>query len=192
VVSPTTSTTYSVIGSNGNCSGSTSVSITVNPNPVISVVSNQSLICVGQSATLTASGANTYTWNASAISSTIVITPNATSTFTVSGSDINGCFNNAVYTQSVSLCLGYNEIYNKNLENLYIYPNPFSSNITIVNPLNFAEMKILIFNSIGELLDDKIVFNNKTEINLNHLPNGVYFINVKLKNEEKTIKVLKY
>jgi hypothetical protein len=91
------------------------------------------------------------------------------------------------------LCLSNNEInQNNNLDNLYIFPNPFSSNITIVNPLDFAEMRIVIFNSIGELLDDKILSNNKTEINLNHLPNGFYFINVKLKNEEKTIKALKY
>lgn len=193
VVSPTTSTTYSVIGSNSNCLGSASVSITVNPNPVISIVSNQSLICAGQSATLTASGAITYTWNPSIISNSLVITPNTTSSFTVSGSDINGCFNNTIYTQSVSLCLSNNEIIqNNNLDNLYIFPNPFSSNITIVNPLDFAEMRIVIFNSIGELLDDKILSNNKTEINLNHLPNGFYFIKVKLKNEEKIIKALKY
>jgi hypothetical protein len=173
--------------------GSASVSITVNPNPIISIVSNQSLICVGQSATLTASGAITYTWNPSIISNSLVITPNTTSSFTVSGSDINGCFNNTIYTQTVSLCLSNNEInQNNNLDNLYIFPNPFSSNITIVNPLDFAEMRIVIFNSIGELLDDKILSNNKTEINLNHLPNGFYFINVKLKNEEKTIKALKY
>jgi hypothetical protein len=191
IVSPTINTTYTVVGSNGNCSGTASVSVLVNPIPTISVVSNQSLICVGQSATLVANGANTYTWNSTSVSSSIAITPSVTSIYTVSGSDNNGCTGSALYTQSVALCTGDNLNYNNEIEDLLIFPNPFSSNLTIIKPIDSDEIKIFIFNSVGQLIDDKIIYDNKTEINLNSLPNGFYFIRLKLKGEEKSIKLLK-
>src|SRR6185503_17801605 len=54
--------------------------------PTISIVSSNSAICSGQSTTLTASGATTYTWNPGNISGNpIVVTPTATTIYTVTG-----------------------------------------------------------------------------------------------------------
>lgn len=58
-VSPTTRTIYSVTGSSGGCTGSATVSITVYPLPDISVSAVPNTICVGQSTTISASGAST-------------------------------------------------------------------------------------------------------------------------------------
>ncbi len=76
------------------CSISRDVAITVNPLPSTSVSATNLTICLGESTTLTASGANTYTWSpAAGLSSTtghiVTASPTVTTTYTVSGS--NNC-----------------------------------------------------------------------------------------------------
>ncbi|MCC6371811.1 MAG: hypothetical protein IT236_12450, partial [Bacteroidia bacterium] len=66
-VSPTVATTYSVIGINSyGCTGKTSVLISVNNLPNLTIASANNQMCVGESLTLLASGANTYTWSSAA------------------------------------------------------------------------------------------------------------------------------
>jgi len=48
-------------------------------------------ICANQSVTLTASGATTYSWSTGATSSSIVVSPTVTTTYTVGGSNIGTC-----------------------------------------------------------------------------------------------------
>lgn len=76
---------YSVTltATNGSGSNTSIKSVTVNATPTITV--NSPTICSGQTTTLVASGATTYTWNNGAISSSIAVTPSATSVYTVTG-----------------------------------------------------------------------------------------------------------
>ncbi len=71
-----------------------SLSFSVLPAPTISVT--PASICVGQSVTLQASGANTYTWSGGATVSPIIST-----TYTVVGG-VNGCFANQFITVTVN------------------------------------------------------------------------------------------
>jgi len=86
--SPTVTTTYTVTGEGSNgCTASTTVSILVSPTPTVNAVTSNSMFCSGGSATLTASGATTYTWSTSATGPMIVVTPTVNTVYTVSGSD---------------------------------------------------------------------------------------------------------
>jgi gliding motility-associated-like protein len=59
IVNPTTSTSYTVIALNNNgCKNSASISINVNPKPIINVNATPSAICPGQQSTLNASSNN--------------------------------------------------------------------------------------------------------------------------------------
>ncbi|MBK9412219.1 MAG: hypothetical protein IPN61_02150 [Bacteroidetes bacterium] len=58
--------------------------MTVNTGPDLS-------ICSGASATLTATGANSYSWNTGQTSSSITVTPSANTTYTVIGTNIFNC-----------------------------------------------------------------------------------------------------
>lgn len=59
-------------------------------------------ICSGNSATLQASGANSYTWSNSSGSASVEVSPQATTQYTVIGSYTNGCSSNsAIVTVSV-------------------------------------------------------------------------------------------
>ena len=93
--SPNTTTTYSVSGSSLlGCVGSTVVTVNVIPTPTISITSapSSASICAGQSITLNAFGAASYTWSPSASVSNITgssttATPNQSTIYTVIGSN---------------------------------------------------------------------------------------------------------
>jgi gliding motility-associated-like protein len=102
---PLSTTTYTVTGDLNGCTASAQVTVTVNPLPVLSVASNISL-CIGDSATIVASGANTYTWSpATALSattgSTVISYTSSQITYTVTG-DINGCTASSQVTISIN------------------------------------------------------------------------------------------
>jgi hypothetical protein len=102
-VSPAVTTTYTVTATNiYNCTSSGSVTVTVNPLPTVTASANQT-VCAGNAANITASGASTYAWNNGAgTSETISVTPTSTTTYTVTGTDGNGCTNTAQSTVTVN------------------------------------------------------------------------------------------
>ncbi|MHB8400918.1 MAG: T9SS type B sorting domain-containing protein [Bacteroidia bacterium] len=98
--SPLATTYYIVTGTDtNNCKKSVTTSITVNPLPVITV--NHPSICIGNTATLTASGASTYSWNTNDTTSLIIQTPTITTHYTVTGTDSNSCVK--VVTTSITV-----------------------------------------------------------------------------------------
>ena len=102
--SPADTTTYVVIGTDINgCTGKDSILINVYALPTINIVSTATAICVGSTATLTASGtATSYTWNTSATTASVVVTPTTTAAYTVTGTDGNGCTNIAVSSMTIN------------------------------------------------------------------------------------------
>ncbi|WP_317897828.1 S8 family serine peptidase [Aurantibacillus circumpalustris] len=100
-VSPLVSTIYTVIGSNPGCVNIQTVSVVVGvPNFTVTVTANSTTLCSGSIGTLTATGANSYTWNGLAGPSSIMIAPSTTTTYTIIGSD-NSCLVNAFVTVTV-------------------------------------------------------------------------------------------
>lgn len=102
-ITPTASNTYSAIatGSNG-CEKTNTVSVAVNPTPTVTANTSSSVICAGESATLTASGATSYTWSeGSSTNASITVTPSGTETYTVNAEN-NGCFGDAIVTVTVN------------------------------------------------------------------------------------------
>ncbi|MEY3048998.1 MAG: hypothetical protein RL365_1036, partial [Bacteroidota bacterium] len=91
---PILTQSYTVVGTDINgCSNTAQVTVTVNPLPIVSGGGNQN-VCAGNSVTLSGSGANNYTWNNN-VQNGVAFTPNATQTYTVTGTDANGCTNTA-------------------------------------------------------------------------------------------------
>jgi len=86
-VSPASTTTYKVVVSSGSCKDSTNVTVTVEPTITPSVSASAPTICSGNSTTLTASGGTTYLWNTGQTSSSISVSPVATTSYTVNVSN---------------------------------------------------------------------------------------------------------
>lgn len=94
VVSPTSNSSYKVMGILSDCkSDSATATVTItNTNPTVTITKNpnKTTICEGESLVLTASGANNYTWSSGQNTNSITVTPTATTTYSVVGS-LNGC-----------------------------------------------------------------------------------------------------
>lgn len=98
-VSPTASTTYTVSSTTGTCTSTAISAVTVNPYPVVSV--NSPSACSGQPVTLTASGADTYSWSTGALTNPITVTLSAGASYTVTGTSL-GCSSSATAAISVT------------------------------------------------------------------------------------------
>lgn len=98
---PTSSMTYTVNGTNSsNCSSTASIAITVNPTPNILAVASDSSLCQGDPVTLYGTGGATYTWSGG-ITNNISFVPTTSGTYTVTGTNSNGCVN----TDDVSIVI---------------------------------------------------------------------------------------
>lgn len=89
VVTPTVNTNYTVTGTDANGCKDTAISTVSISNEVPTVTVNSASICPGESITLTANGATTYTWDSGENTASITVSPASTQTYVVSGS--NGC-----------------------------------------------------------------------------------------------------
>jgi len=82
-VNPTTTTTYSVVASS-LCDSDARDEITINIGESLSVEAGDDvLICEGESVTLTATGTGSFLWNTGEVGSSITVSPDETSTYTV-------------------------------------------------------------------------------------------------------------
>jgi Domain of unknown function (DUF2341)/Secretion system C-terminal sorting domain len=186
VVTPTATSTYTVMGVDANgCVGMAATTVTVNPNPV--VTANSGIICIGNSFTIIGSGASTYSYS----SGTAIVSPTATSVYTVTGANTNGCVGNATSTVTVNACVGVQEIENANA--LSIYPNPITSELNIaVNAKSFDNISLQIVNALGEIILTKAITTANLQINTAKFAEGVYFINIIDNNKVvKTQKIIK-
>tara|TARA_Y100000589_G_scaffold187124_1_gene177200 strand:+ start:41642 stop:45415 length:3774 start_codon:yes stop_codon:yes gene_type:complete len=87
-----------------NVTDDTTIAITVNPLPTVTANASPSTsICQGDQVTLTGSGASTYTWNNGVVDG-VPFTPSSTTTYTVTGTDANGCSNSDQITITVNNC----------------------------------------------------------------------------------------
>jgi gliding motility-associated-like protein len=91
-VSPSVNTTYTLTGTSINgCIANDQITVNVNPLPIINAGLDQT-ICAGSSVILNGSGGNTYVWNNGVVDN-LPFNPQITNTYTVTGTDINGCIN---------------------------------------------------------------------------------------------------
>jgi gliding motility-associated-like protein len=105
-VTPTVNTTYTVTGVNQfGCSDTKTLSAIILPTPTITASSSSTLLCDGATLTLTANGANNYTWSPLGSNTNSVITTATSSvgSYTVSG-ESNGCVTTTIIGVQVINC----------------------------------------------------------------------------------------
>jgi hypothetical protein len=166
---------WTVITKDNSNSCETKAQITITQNtltPNIIANTSSSLICVGQTATLSALGGISYTWNPGSISgSSISITPSVNTTYTVTGL-LNGCTNKSTININASPCTTINKN-NFQQKNISIYPNPSNNNIQVNSEADFNRIEIV--NNLGQLIISQA---NAAEVSVKDLTNGIYFIHL--------------
>ncbi|MDI1355643.1 MAG: T9SS type A sorting domain-containing protein [bacterium] len=177
IVSPLATTIYT-LGVNTQSSGITCLStntiqVVVNPNPTISVVSTKSVICKGNTNTLTASGATSYTWSTGATTNSIVVNPNITIIYTITGTDSKGCSANQSFQAQVNACVGLAEI-SRDYQNVSVYPNPNFGEFTIETT---GDMTLSLVNSLGQVVKTILLTDsNNHQVVVKEFDAGVYFL----------------
>jgi hypothetical protein len=173
-VSPTVTTSYSVIGTDLNgCIGTAVQTITVNQLPTINATLTNSIICLGETTSLTATGGLTYSWNTNQSTSIVAVSPSITTTYTVVGTDSNNCSNSSTITQSVAVCIGISPLNFVDLE-VSIFPNPSNGEFYVSAPF---EISISIFNELGQIIKNiPATRYNANQVSFTDLPNGIYFL----------------
>lgn len=188
-VMPTTNTTYTVRAANPGCPArNATISINVLPLPTLVVSSSSSLVCAGEAVALAASGANSYAWSTGANSGVMIVNPTSTSTYTVIGTNSNGCKNQTSITQQVSECTSIDQQKDAGLLSTSVYPNPCSGEFFLQTDIG---NDVLVINTLGDVIFSLKAVSTTFEINMKDEPNGIYFINVKGSDGVKTIKLLK-
>lgn len=160
--------------SNGiTCPSTNSMVLTVNPLPTISAVTNNTSICRGETAIISADGAFTYTWNTNATTNSIQVSPSVLTLYSVQGTDLNGCVNTASIQLTVNACTGINEL-ESSQNKILVFPNPTSGSFSIVSN---SDIQLNLINELGQLIRlIHISEANNYKEDISDLPNGIYFI----------------
>lgn len=102
---PSSTQTYSVVGTTNGCTDTKTITVNVTTLPVVTT-SGSVAICEHDAVTLTAGGATTYVWSPATglnttTGSSVIANPTSTQTYNVTGS-LNGCNNTAQVTVTVN------------------------------------------------------------------------------------------
>ncbi len=99
--SPVSTASYVVTGTDSiGCTKNDTVSVIVNQLPVVIANASSQTVCEGTNVTLTGSGAVSYTWD-NGVTDAVPFAPTTTVTYTVTGTDANGCIDTNQVTVNV-------------------------------------------------------------------------------------------
>jgi hypothetical protein len=193
-VNPVTTTSYSVVVTNQyGCSGMATQTIGVKPLPLVTAAANTTTICIGESATLTGSGASTYVWNDSATLTTsqiINVSPTVTTVYTLTGTDGNSCTAKTAYTLNVANCDGPAGVRVVNADGTTkVMPNP--SNGIFKIETNGSVMNVKLFGLDGREVSSEVVEHQENWIDMRNLANGMYYVEIRLGGKTEVFKIVK-
>ena len=184
---PATTMTLSVVGiDTNNCEGSSALTVEVNPNPTIFLVSDTTVCDYNLPLQLTVAGnANSFLWSNGTSGSSISITQ--AGTYIVTG-ELIGCTDSASIVVVLDPCLG---IYEEDLFKLSLYPNPTQNEVYVMFNIPIsATISILTMDGRVLFIDQ---FKNQSEIMLDFssIATGSYLIKLDQNGETYLTKVIK-
>jgi WD40 repeat protein len=152
--------------------------ITVFGPAAILSVTGPSVICKGQSATFSVSGASTYTWSTVPVTFannlSISVSPTVTTIYTIIGTNtVSNCSDKKTITLQVAKCTGIDEGLG-DTEFIKIYPNP-GCIFTIESGISFdAEL----YGQHGEKIMNLKLLAGVNLLDLRKYQNGLYFLRI--------------
>lgn len=168
--------TYFVYSTDINaCNYTTTAFVVAHPDVGITT-SPTGITCVGsgQTFTLNAGAATSYSWNTMANTQSIVVSPSVTTSYTVNGTSNYNCPYSSVSTITVSTCTTINET--ENQEFLFsISPNPNNGNFMVSIKPDLYNGRLKLFNVLGQLILEQEIISDKTEVHLKDPPKGIYY-----------------
>lgn len=176
-VSPTSATTYSVIGTGANgCIDSTNVTIQVTAQPIATISANSNTICFGETLVLNATGGGTYLWNDNSTLDSLVVSPTINTTYSVIV-DLGGCTDTATFSVNVNplpiptingnstICVGETLSLTASGGGNYLWNTGATSATISVNPIANPSTYTVVVTDLNGCID-----STSTIITINPLP----------------------
>lgn len=193
MVTPSITTTYSLTGyASTGCTGTATLTVNVNPLPIVNAQANQTTICPGGQVILSASGASTYTWTINTFvfsnSNAAMVSPTVNTLYVLTGSNAAGCVGSSSVTIQVSKCQGISQ---NNSENawLSVFPNPAMNRIHLLcDNCPSAKFNVTLTSADGSLIGIYELNTDAQEIDISHLPAGLYYCGLAGENQWVAMK----
>lgn len=189
--------TINLAADNGTTS-SASQTIIIKPLPTVSLTVNSQTICSPQQVSITASGANFYSWAPGGATGAVLsyyASNTGVSTYTCNATGLNGCKAKATITMVSTDCTGITEQMEQ-INAVTIYPNPANDKINVlVDVASSLNMTIEFSDITGKLLlqQQAMFAKDKQVLELNIAPfeNGVYLLKLISQEQVRVLKVIK-
>lgn len=152
------------------CDSTLVLTLTVHALPKVTI-SGKTEIEPGGSTVLTASGALHYEWSTGETTESITVSPLATTTYSVSGTDSYDC-----QGETSATVLVLNNIADADSDKYRIYPNPANTFFVIEGaPIRRVEL----FNTLGQFISSKDFDESESvQIDTNELESGLYLLKI--------------
>jgi len=156
-VSPASTAIYNVSAGNGLCSANGSVRVSV---PVINISSHNATVCSGSSASLSASGGDSYLWSTGSTAPSITVHPSSVSSYSLTGT-VGICSVSASYTVAVyplpvisiggntSICGGSNSTLSASGGTKYLWSTGATVNNISINPTGNTSYTVIVTSALG-------------------------------------------
>jgi hypothetical protein len=193
-VTPSVTTSYTVVGSNSvGCIGTAAQMINVIPTPTVSASSSApNQMCQGETQMLTGTGnVVIYEWSATSLfiqSQVALISPMETTTYTLIGTDANGCVGKTTFVQTVDACLGISKYTSAN--GIKIYPNP-SAGLFTVESNSGSSKTVEVTDISGRVVFTATTNDQRVSVNISNMASGIYYVKVQSGSASDVMKVVK-
>lgn len=188
-VTPSTTTTYTVTGIDGNgCSNTATTTVTVNSLPVVTYVAPTPIVCTYNPVLTLAGGApagGTYT--GTAVTAGVfdpAVAGAGTFPVTYTYTDANSCVNTAVANITVSLCTGINNA--AELSSVHLVSNLVDNQLQIRWEGKAVVTSYEITDAVGRKVASKeINSTNAADVSVDELADGNYVLTLTSKDGNK-------
>ncbi len=173
--------TYTLSLNTSNSFGnSNTVTQTITVVPLPNLTATQQTICAGQTASITANGAITYSWSTGQTSPSIVVTPSVSTLYSITGTS-NGCSKTINTFVIVNTCTGIEAITEQPLA---IFPNPASQFLNIDFKELVNEKTVYVYDTFGKLLYQQQTTDFNLKIPVSDFKAGMYILKVILDDKQ--------
>lgn len=140
-------------------------------SPSFSATASSATVCSGQSLTLTAGGVANYTWSNGANTASTIVSPMASTVYTVTSTYTTGCSDSKTVAITVNPCTGINELQTE--LQLSIQPNPNNGEFVIITE---TSMQIEITDQLGRHLKTIEAKPGENKVYITNLSKGIYLL----------------